>query len=279
MSYYGIYRGEVASVTDPDARYRYRVRVIPMHDTTLPVDHLPFAGLCAFVGKNFGDLPHYEVGDKVMVMFENGSRDHPVILGSWVAGQKDSAGNLTPDFPEDQADPFTDRRKRWERQDRDGNAIVMTEDAQAATDESLRVESVKKLVLKTQAGNLEITIEGDGTVTINGDMTINVTGNLVASVDGDATVDADGNVLVKSPTGTVDIESTTGQTTVTAPRVDVKSPDVRLGNTPSEKVVTESRLATFFNAHIHPDPSSGNTGVPVTPLVPGVVSSAEVQAT
>lgn len=265
MNYFGVYRGEVVSVDDPDERYRYRVRVIPIHDTTIPTDHLPYAALCAFVGKNFGDMPHFEVGDKVIVMFESGHRDHPVIMGSWVAGQDDGAGNFTPDFPEDQADPYTTRRKRWERQDRDGNAIVKTEGTQNPTDESLRIESVNKLVLKTQSGDLEVTVENDGTVTIKGNATISVDGNVDI-------VSNTGDVTVKSTTGTVNVEAAAGP-------VNVKSADVRLGNTPSEKVVTESRLATFFNAHIHPDPVSGNTGVPVTPLVPGVVNSPEVTAT
>jgi phage gp45-like len=310
--HYGIYRGEIASIEDPDERYRYRVRVIPIHDTTLPEDHLPFASLCAFSGKDFGDVPHFEVGDRVFVMFENGSRDHPVILGSWVAGQQDQAGTFTPDFPPDQADPYTTRRKRWERVDRDGNALVKTEGTTAVDEESLRIEAVNKLVLKTQNGDLEVLIENNGTVTIKGNLTMTVDGdaditikgnatatfeqdadivvqgNLTANVDGNAELNVDGDVDIVSTTGAVNVEATAGNVNVEATAGDVNvnapagqanvtSPDVRLGATPTEKVVTEARLATFFNAHTHPE-TGATTGVPVVPLLPGVVNSPQVTA-
>ena len=288
--YVGIYRGEIASIDDPDSRYRYRVRVIGVHATTIPAAHLPFAAVCAFSGKDFGDVPHFEVGDRVFVMFENVCRDHPVIVGSWVAGQEDQAGNFTPDFPPDQSDAYSERRKRWQRVDRDGNEVRLTEGAAGVDDESIRLTAQKKLIIETKGGHLSLIVSDNGTVTIGGDLTvvieqdadIEVKGNADIEVEGDANVTAatgnititadQGNITIKATAGTVDVEATAGP-------VNIKSADVRLGNTPAERVVTETRLMTAFNTHVHPDPASGNTGVPVVPLTAGVVGSPEVQAT
>lgn len=267
--YYGFYRGEVASIDDPDERYRYRVRVYDIHDDSIPVDNLPFASGMAFVGKDFGDVPHYEVGDRVIVVFERGHKDHPIIMGSWVAGEEDQAGNLTPDFPEDQGDDYDTRRLNWDRQDRDGNLLRLIEGAENNDDVSIELRAVKKLLLSTEDGDLEINIANDGTVEIAGDLDVTVNGNVNMTVDGDAVIDGAQKITID---GQTEVEI------VSATLVTVDCTDIQLGPSAADQVVTENRLATLYNAHVHPDPVSGNTGVPTTLIAGGNVSSPNVKA-
>lgn len=322
----GIYRGFVESVDDTESRYRYRVRVAQAHPSDVPVEHLPWAESVVFGGKDFGDVPHYEVGDKVFVMFEQGHRDFPVVVGGWMAAPDD-----TPDFPPDQSEAYADRRKKWERIDRDGNRVVMVEGAADDAD-SIIIEAKKRLrviVGKSMNGEFhedvtvvidrdcsihvqgDADIEVDGTTTIaahdtvtvdadgdvnldvGGETTINATGdvnlnaqsdvnatvsgNVVADVTGDVAVNAQGDVDVATP-GTVTVNGATEVDVQSAAKVKVEAPLVELGAGALQAVVQETKLLTFFNTHIHPDPASGNTGVPVVPLTPGVVASGQVAA-
>lgn len=257
--YYGFHRGEIASIDDPDERYRYRVRVFDIHDNTIPVEHLPFASAVAFVGEGFGDVPHYEVGDRVLVVFERGMRDHPIIMGSWVTGQRDAANVLTPDFPEDQSDDYETRRKNWDRQDRDGNRVRITEGTTAQDQTSLELHSVNQILIETEQGNLEVNITEDGNIVIQGNLTLNVSG------DCDIVADK------------VSINGATEVEIVSATLVTVNCPDVQLGPSAAEQVVTETRLSTLFNAHTHPE-TGGTTGTPTAPMTPGSVSSPNVKA-
>lgn len=122
-NYTGIHRGEVADAEDPERRMRVRVRVYGVHDATVPSEHLPWAEMgCLNGGRLWGDLAHFERGDKVWVMFEAGDRRHPVVTGGWVShglGLNDVPVDITTDYGND--------RGRWVRMDRVGNMHVMSE--------------------------------------------------------------------------------------------------------------------------------------------------------
>lgn len=120
--YGGTYRGLVEITADPEQRKRYRVRVTNIHPPEVEADHLPWAELGGiFGGGGFGDIPAFEVGDWVWVMFEGGDRRFPVIMGSVL----NFDGGLPP-LPAEQTAAYERTSKRWTRIDRAGNKIEMS---------------------------------------------------------------------------------------------------------------------------------------------------------
>lgn len=245
--YYGLMKGEIAGVADPEERFRYRVRVYQLHSQEIPADHLPFASALCFVGDGFGDVPNYQVGDKVVVAFENGNRDHPIIVGAVVTARKEGSA-FVPKFPKDQSEPYATRQRRWERGDRDGNMIRTEEGTDGPDHVSFEIQAKNKLRVTTEDGHLELEVNGDGSVTLQGGLQINVQGDASIAVQGQA---------------------------------QIQSADVRLGTAPTERVVTEARLAQAFNTHIHGTPAgpSDPPNVPLVPDDPSGVGSPEVRAT
>lgn len=116
--FHGIYRAQVAVADDPEQRRRYRVRVSGVHPNELPDAMLPWAESCLFGGKSFGDFPVFEVGDRVFVLFEGADRRYPILMGGWLSSY---AG--ISDLP---AELDRDRRERWLRLDRAGNALELS---------------------------------------------------------------------------------------------------------------------------------------------------------
>lgn len=133
----GLYRGVVEDVNDPEERKRYRVRVMNVHREEIATNVLPWAELCAFGGKGFGDIPSFEVGDIVLVMFMGGDRRFPFVMGGWL-----SYAGGTSDLPSEQTGEYERTQRRWVRYDRNGNKIVMDEEAQ-----TIEVTSGKASVL------------------------------------------------------------------------------------------------------------------------------------
>lgn len=119
--YPGVHRGVVADTNDPEKRKRYRVRVMALHPDGVPVENLPWAESSLFGGKMFGDLPGFEVGDPVFVMFEGGLRRFPIVIG----GAMSASGGI-PDAPAEQQSNYPETQRRWVRLDRVGNLIEMS---------------------------------------------------------------------------------------------------------------------------------------------------------
>ncbi len=61
-------------------------------------------------------------------------------------------------------------------------------------------------------------------------------------------------------------------------KVEVKAPEVTLGPTGDDPVVTESKMLLAFNAHIHNDSTASPTTTPIPPLVTGSIGSQTVKA-
>jgi len=119
----GIYRGKVVDVSDPEKRGRYRVFCEQIHSEVLDTtDCYPWAELCTWAGKGFGDVPNYDVGDIVWIMFEAGRAEFPVITGGILTESKN-----IPDLSEDVRENYPVTRKKFQRRDRAGNLVEVSE--------------------------------------------------------------------------------------------------------------------------------------------------------
>jgi len=155
----GIYRAVIEVTDDPQQRKRYRVRVANIHPPAVEVNHLPWAELgTAFGGGQFGDLPAYEVGDPVWVMFEGADRRFPVVMG----GILNFEGGIPP-LPVEQSGDYTRTSKRWTRIDRIGNKIEMSP---LAEEQWVKLETADGSFVKVSGRDGTITVQAEGRVVI-----------------------------------------------------------------------------------------------------------------
>jgi hypothetical protein len=175
----GMYRAFVESVVDDEARLRYRVRVVGMHYPTTPANNLPIAEMCSlFAAPGAGDLPHFELGDRVWVQFEHGDRNYPVIVGSWIAKRI-----AVEDLPTTMTADYARLRRRWTRHDRSGNSVEMSE-----------VNEEVHVVVRSGGATVRVRMGDDG-VSIEADGPVKVAGGSVAVQATVSTVEADEVVI------------------------------------------------------------------------------------
>ena len=211
--YPGLYRAEVAAADDPEERARHRVRVFHVHDDSIPAEHLPWAELAAHAGRGWGDIPHYEVGDLVWVMFEGGDRDFPVILAGWL-----TAPSGVSDLPAEQTGEYSEDRRRWTRIDRVGNLIEMSE---KDDEKHIRFKSGGvEIIIKQTDDSLAITVAGPAQISAKSAV-VTVENDMTATVGGKATIDATDDATVKSA-GKVIIEAGAGSEVTIDPLCKVK---------------------------------------------------------
>lgn len=118
---HGLYRGEIRAVNDPQKLGRCRVYVHGVHMPNSKADDLPWAEMMNYGGRGFGDIPPYDVGDLVGIMFEFGDRSFPIVIGGWTSKR----GGMNDRVPENQGD-FKKNRMRWTRVDKAGNLFEMS---------------------------------------------------------------------------------------------------------------------------------------------------------
>lgn len=180
----GVYRGVIEDANDPEQRKRYRVRVFMLHPDGVPSENLPWAESSLFAGKMFGDIPAFEQGDTVFVMFEGGNRRFPVVMGGFMAA---SAG--IPDAPAEQRGNYPETQSRWVRLDRVGNLIEMS-------------PLPEERWIRIQSGEAVVTLRmNDGSVEVRSNSQVQVTAPQVA-------VDATEQVTVKTKTLIAQVDET-----------------------------------------------------------------------
>lgn len=151
--YPGMYLATVESTADPEKRFRVRIRAQGVHDAGAPVDGLPWAENCSATGRLCGDFFPYHKGDVVFVMFMAGHPSRPVVMGG-----RTSTANEVTDAPLDyQSDVSnsedTSDYRRWERTDRAGNRVVLSEKG-----------SELHVLLESGGASVEVSRRNDGIV-------------------------------------------------------------------------------------------------------------------
>jgi Type VI secretion system/phage-baseplate injector OB domain len=84
---FGIRTGNVIDIADPEDRGRVRVRVHSIHDPELMNTLIPWADVVTAFGGDpdidHGEVVRFSLDASVMVMFVNGERSSPVVIGAW----------------------------------------------------------------------------------------------------------------------------------------------------------------------------------------------------
>jgi len=271
--YYGVYRGFVVSVSDPQERGRVQVRVKTVSNTAFNVWVDPhFAG----AGTDRGTFWPPEVGDSVAVTFQSGDSRRPEFYhGGW---------HGSDDMPAEFA--YSDGRpERRGFITRAGHGLIFVDEPdservrllwhkpdpsdEALTDPTLTAD-------RTQGQNAFLSMEADGSIQIvnaNGTL-INLdakNGNLVIIDENGNSVTFDGDgVKLIAQDGSACTVGGGGMTviggsavTLNAPTVNIKAGGVFLGDIARESVPLGDSLLRWLNSHTH------GTGVgPSTPPQP-----------
>jgi hypothetical protein len=162
---FGAKRAVVAATDDTEERRRFRVRVYGVHSEDLPITHLPWAECCFIGGGGWGDYPFFEVGDRVIVIAEDGNRENWFIIGGWIASPKGQ-----PDLPPELTGDYAADLRRWVKIDKAGNMIEFS-----AVDDELHV--------RLKSGNAELVIsQKDDSVVIEAAGPLSITANKTSIV-------------------------------------------------------------------------------------------------
>lgn len=180
--YFGVYVGIVSDIKDPDEQGRVKVKFPWLAD-----DAVSFWGrlVAPGAGKESGVTFLPQVNDEVLVAFEHGDMDHPVILGGLWNGRDVIPFNYDMDLDKNDQEVtycgFTSRKGHkisfWEGKD-DSSIQLLTANGQIDIvlddkNKELRVASTDKITVEAK-GDLNVkaggsmTIEASGTLTLKG---------------------------------------------------------------------------------------------------------------
>lgn len=195
---------------DPKGMGRIRVQ-FPWQTTTNQLSpwlrvSTPYAG----DGKGFHVLP--ELGEEVLVGFENGNAEKPFILGSMFHGKGKSgqggAGNYIKGFTTASGTKveMNDEKSTVTISDPSGSTIILNGDG------TITIEAPNKIDIRSK----EINIEGEDTVniktkaaTVDGTDSVTVTSNTLIEATSKQNLSIEGTVGAKMAGGTVDVNATT----------------------------------------------------------------------
>jgi hypothetical protein len=270
--YYGIYRATCMENEDPEEQGRIRVRV-PL--TTLNDTHPIWAWpMAPWAGKDSGFFVVPDVGDPVLVCFENGDPRYPI----WVGGYwpKVNGENYAP------KETYTNKKptKRIFKT-KAGHELSFEDDP---TNQSVKLvwhDAAKDLYTFfsfTKDGSIQManhkgcfielrTKDGDERTLI-----MDKAGNLFTQdKDGTKIVDANGNV-VEMKAGTIQLIGTK-DVVINGASLNLKVGGVSLGDVPTDSAIKGTTwmawfLTTFiphYLAHMHPTAAVGPPSAPSPP--------------
>lgn len=249
--FYGLYRAEVVDVADPQKRGRIRATVHGAMQSQ-PTDAwiLPaFDG----AGASRGTFWPPEVGDSVLVGFQNGDPDHPdYYLGGWFG---------TSDTPAE----FGYEAKKPTRRGmvtRGGHALLF-DDTSGAETVAIRWHAAAA----GDASRSDLTKSADRGTGKTASLAFSPEGVTLQTDDGSKVqlLANDGSLTIAHKGG-AKVEITASGVTLTASSVDVKAGSVNLGNGASHALVRGDVLQSWLATHFHPLAGPpGNTGAPVIP--------------
>ncbi len=175
----GLVRGQVTENFDLTVQGRVKVKI-----PTIP-DIEPWASVCTpFAGDGYGLWCMPQVGDIVLIAFENGDLDWPVVVGSvW-----DSTNSPPVDLPNDAIDKRVLRTPN-------GHELVLDDLTQKITLTHLAGHTLTmtadEVSIELAQGVGKLTLSLPGTAELTGEVSVEVSSTKTA-VKGDATLDLSG---------------------------------------------------------------------------------------
>lgn len=280
--FYGVYQAEVTSNSDPEQRGRVQVRVVDLaHTEPMSTWVRPFFSGAA---KNRGSFSVPEIGDWVLVYYENGD---PSALKGYLPGGHYGASELPAEFAYVGKKPV-----RQGLVTRMGHTVLLDDDApsirviwhraedsdKARTDPSLSADrtkgksSVAEFVadggfhLKTW-NEMELTLSGSES---KATLRTKSGAHLEISDDGFELKDKSGN-LVRVSGGTMTVKNS-GALEIKASRVTVDAAKISLGKGAFFSIPKGEIQKAWMMSHTHTT-AVGPTGTPIQPIPDGMLSS------
>lgn len=276
---YGVVVGLVKDIKDPDKLGRVKVDFPWLGEEADAVSissdedraHSYWARIATLMaGAERGTFFVPEVGDEVLVAFEHGDMDRPIILGGlWNSDdpppeQMDGdgknhirsihtrSGHLISfdDNTDDQAAKIT-------IQSQGGHQIVLDDDGDQGKIE-VKTTGGHALTLDDAGGSVTLADSGGNQIVLDangGSMTVDVSGDQTENVGGNLTINVTGTATISAPSG-----------------VTIDSTSIKLGSSASLTLVNDTFLTTF-NTHMHVGNLGAPTSPPVVPAIPNVHST------
>lgn len=241
-------RAIVRANEDPDKRGRVRVEYPSLHGDSANTPS-EWARLClpyASAGHGAWFVP--EVGDEVLVVFENGNLDSPIVMGSLYSGanKPPTAGRPGDGKP---VVRFVKTKSGhtlcFDDSDGDGKVTLADRDGR-----KLDIDTSKKEVRLADADGNEVCLKPDE-VTVK-----HKSGHVLAMKSSEVSVKHQSGDEVKLKGGEVLIQS---------------AGKISLGEGAAQALVLGDAFMNLFNAHTHIAGPSMTTP-PVTPMTPGMLS-------
>jgi phage protein D/phage baseplate assembly protein gpV len=211
---YGVNIGLVVNTKDPDNRGRVKVQFPWLPDPN-ESDWARVVQPGAGKGRGMVSLP--EVGDEVLVAFQMGDPQVPIVIGNLYNGvDKPSTTEgdpLTRDNGQMALEGYVSHTgHRLVFQDKDGFVLLRTGPDDGSVKYLLKLDKTNKIIEVTSDG--KVTIKGADDITVKGDANIKVEagGNLDEKAGGNVKIEASGNMDLKAG-GNMNVQAS-GMTTI-----------------------------------------------------------------
>jgi len=195
----GVVIGLVTNNQDPDGQGRVKVKFPWLSDD----QESNWARLAMpMAGKNRGLFLLPEVGDEVLVMFEQGDVNHPYVIGAvW-------NGSDTPPLPASQAVNGSGEVVQRIFKTRAGHTVIFDDSDDSPGIQIIDKTGNNKIVIDSKDNKLTIELDGDVKLTSKGkieveaqtDMNFKANGSMSLKASAGMDIQADGSVKVKGAT-------------------------------------------------------------------------------
>jgi uncharacterized protein involved in type VI secretion and phage assembly len=275
-------RAIVAANQDPDQLGRVRVTYpwLGAVNSEVPSN---WAYVCQpYASKEGGTFFLPEKGDQVVVFFEGGNLDSPIIIGTlYSAKTKPQASGRTGDFNAAGKNNLRYIKTRsghllcFDESDDEGGIVIQDKDKRR-----FEIQSKKKKVIISDENGNQIELDGqkigiqaksskvqldDQKISIQADGSmVEVTGSVIKAQSKKTSIELNGTH--------VEISAGSDQVTIGGGGITIKSASsIKLGSGASDALLKGTTFLSLFNAHMHPT-AMGPSGPPMIPLNPSVLS-------
>ncbi len=263
--FYGIYRGEVTRVDDPESRGRIQAIVPAALQREAPnvwIDPT-FEG----AGSDRGTFWPPQVGDSVRVAFERGDPRYPVIYwGGWYGAPASRNGRTEIPSELGYADKQPTRRGFVTR---GGHQLVFDD-----TDRSETLKLVWHQPAASDPARTDFTLTADRAEGETASLEMSPNGNVTITNKSGSKITlnaASKNITIEDENGNVVTLDKNGAKVKAVRTIDLLATFVNLANGHDQPAVRGQALFTYLATHTHPT-AWGPSGPPIQPPPPSILS-------